>query len=237
MGTQSYLHVLSDKTMFSLYQQAIDALVTIQSNRVGSEQNFRHFDKAFMLKELDYFNEWFIARYLNLALPQRLTTSLKHCFTRLVSEIEKQPQVIIHRDYHSRNLLVTQKNNPGIIDFQDMMVGPIMYDVVSLLKDCYIDWPQISIDKLLDYYVQRAQDNGLLREVPMNQLQRWFCWVGVQRHLKVLGIFARLNERDNKRDYLQHIPRILMYLKTTVSKYNELEPLHELLIDYLGEAQ
>jgi hypothetical protein len=154
---------------------------------------------------------------------------LDHCFNLLIDSALSQPQVFVHRDYHSRNLMVMPENNPGILDFQDAVKGAITYDLVSLLRDCYINWQPEQIAQWLHQYYQQATAAGLLENISKAQLIRWFDWMGVQRHLKASGIFARLYRRDNKDGYLKDIPRTLNYIVEITAKYPELEILHQLV--------
>jgi aminoglycoside/choline kinase family phosphotransferase len=149
-------------------------------------------------------------------------------FTYLAEQALQQPRVIVHRDYHSRNLMVSSPN-PGILDFQDAVIGPITYDLVSLLRDCYIAWPRKRVVDWVSQYYQQAQSAGLLENVSETQFLRWFDLMGIQRHLKASGIFARLNYRDAKSGYLQDIPRTLGYVTDVGKDYPELRPFIELV--------
>jgi aminoglycoside/choline kinase family phosphotransferase len=141
----------------------------------------------------------------------------------------EQPQVFVHRDYHSRNLMVTENQNPGILDFQDAVVGPVTYDLVSLLKDCYISWPKAQVEAWVDDYFKIANRSGVLKIEQQASLMRWFDLMGAQRHLKASGIFARLNQRDGKSGYLKDIPRTLEYILQISTGYPPLEGLADLL--------
>jgi hypothetical protein len=148
-------------------------------------------------------------------------------FYMLISKsFEEQPQVFVHRDYHSRNLMILENDNPGILDFQDAMKGPITYDLVSLLQDCYISWPRVSVEAWVSDFQMRAKQVGLLKpDLEPAKFMRWFDWTGLQRHLKNLGIFARLHYRDGKSGYLKDIPQVLRYISETCHRYEELLPL------------
>ncbi|HEB82510.1 MAG TPA: DUF1679 domain-containing protein, partial [Gammaproteobacteria bacterium] len=146
-----------------------------------------------------------------------------------IESAREQPQVFVHRDYHSRNLMITEENNPGVIDYQDAVIGPVTYDLVSLFKDCYIQWPREKVELWLELYLARITPERLIDK---QTLLRWFDFMGVQRHLKVLGIFARLNYRDGKAQYLNDLPLTLQYTLEASAAYPELQPL-KLLLDEL----
>jgi hypothetical protein len=154
---------------------------------------------------------------------------LEASFKQLADAALAQPQVFVHRDYHSRNLMRTAENNPGILDFQDAVIGPVTYDLVSLLRDCYIAWPRERVETWALDYLHRAADAGIIPHESDATYLRWFDWMGVQRHLKATGIFARLNLRDGKPGYLDDIPRTLNYVRDVSARYPELQPLHALL--------
>ena len=155
---------------------------------------------------------------------------LDRVYTMLAQDALSQPQVCVHRDYHSRNLMVVDaESRPGLLDFQDAVKGPITYDLLSLLRDCYIDWPASRVEKWVLDFQQQALQAGLLVVDNPAQFLRWFDWVGLQRHLKCIGIFARLNERDNRSDYLQYIPRVLNYMRDVCDRYAEFSDLRPFL--------
>jgi hypothetical protein len=161
---------------------------------------------------------------------------LNTVFHLLAEAALSQPRVFVHRDYHSRNLMVTSENNPGILDFQDAVIGPVTYDLVSLLRDCYIQWPQERVEQWALNYLHQAAEAGVFQLTPDiddERLLRWFDWMGVQRHLKAAGIFARLWLRDNKEGYLKDIPRTLGYVQDVAARYPELQGLHSLLEELL----
>ena len=178
--------------------------------------------------ELSLFPDWYIARHLQLDLSAVQKTVLEQVFTRIVQNNLSQPRVFVHRDYHSRNLMVTTPN-PGILDFQDAVVGPVTYDLVSLLKDAYITWDE---ERILDWairYWEKARNAGLPVADDFGDFYRDFEWMGVQRHIKVLGIFARLCYRDSKNAYLDDMPLVMNYLRKACERYHELRPLLGLL--------
>jgi len=157
------------------------------------------------------------------------SSELEMVFQRLSDAALRQPQVFVHRDYHSRNLMRTEQNNPGILDFQDAVVGPVTYDLVSLLRDCYIAWPREQVERWALAHLQRTARAGVIPLESDETYLRWFDWMGVQRHLKAAGIFARLNIRDGKPGYLEDIPRTLNYVRDVIGRYPELQALQRLL--------
>jgi aminoglycoside/choline kinase family phosphotransferase len=190
------------------------------------------YDSALLLREMELFREWYLRRYLNLLLTVQQQEHLDSVFQLLAGSALAQPQVFVHRDYHSRNLMVTSDNNPGILDFQDAVIGPVTYDLVSLLRDCYIEWPRDQVERWALSHLHRAAEAGVFEitaDITDDVLLRWFDWMGVQRHLKASGIFARLSMRDGKDGYLDDIPRTLAYVSDVCARYEELESLHILL--------
>ena len=203
------------------YKLAMDNLVPIQI--VNTTYELPKYDINFIKMEAERFEEWFLAKFLNLQLTsqdQATLVSLYHLFETVA---EEQPQVFVHRDYHSRNLLIPENKPLGIIDFQDAIRGPVTYDLASLLKDCYIQWPRRKVLSWLSYYFNRATKYQLIpATIKISEFVRWFDLIGLQRHLKVLGIFARLSIRDNKPQYLNDIPRVLAYIEEVIHIYSEL---------------
>jgi len=222
-GNQLLLNALTVETVDALYKGAIDMLIKIQQCPI-QDTTMQLFDATYMQTECALFYDWFLERYLQINLSNADLASLHRTIGSIIEEVAKQPTVLIHRDYHSRNLMLVNENPQkiGVIDFQDAMVGPITYDLVSLLKDCYISWPRDRILNWIGYYYQTIPTpftGG------MDTFVRAFDLCGVQRHLKVLGIFSRLHIRDQKSMYLQHLPRILQYLEETLARYEDLKPL------------
>ncbi len=229
LGTKIYQQQLTTATADRLYTDALEALLPLQVKSPEFAQQHPSYTAELLLQEMDLFDEWYIQQHLQSNLTPIQQTQLQQCLQLLIDNALQQPQVLVHRDYHCRNLLVTDNNNPGIIDFQDMVVGPITYDLVSLLKDCYIQWPRERVLIWLESYRQQAIAAGLLSAVSQDQWVEWFDWMGVQRHLKVLGIFARLFHRDGKPQYLDDLPLVNSYLRETCQHYKQLQPLAELL--------
>ncbi|RJQ48094.1 MAG: aminoglycoside phosphotransferase [Gammaproteobacteria bacterium] len=230
LGSVQYLDVLNDASVERLYGDALDALLALQTRPdVARQAHLPPYDEALLMREMHLFRDWLLTRHLHITLDDAQLQSLEHTFAHLAQSALEQPRVPVHRDYHSRNLMLTQHNNPGILDFQDAVVGPITYDLVSLLRDCYIAWPEPRVHGWMEQYRQCALASGLLAQDDAAQFTRWFDWMGVQRHLKAAGIFARLNIRDGKPDYLKDIPRTLNYIVAASARYEELQWLHDLL--------
>jgi aminoglycoside/choline kinase family phosphotransferase len=221
LGSRPYLDYLDDDSANKLYSDAIDALVKMQS----IDGLLPAYDEERLQTEMDLFETWYLNRHLDIQLNDKQKTSLSRTFDLLIKNASEQPQVFVHRDYHSRNLMITDENNPGVIDYQDAVIGPITYDLVSLFKDCYIEWPRERIELWLELYLARISPERLIDK---DTLIRWFDLMGVQRHLKVLGIFARLNYRDGKSQYLDDLPLTLKYVLDMCEQYDELQPLKQL---------
>ncbi|RMG32402.1 MAG: aminoglycoside phosphotransferase [Gammaproteobacteria bacterium] len=228
LGDRLYLGELNRDTADGLYGAAIDALLRIQhADGVGLPL----YDRALLWREMMLFPEWLLTRHLGLVLSPAEQAMLEQGVERLVENALAQPRVPVHRDYHSRNLLVCEGASPGVIDYQDAVLGPLTYDLVSLLRDCYIAWPGERVDAWLSDYAERALDAGLLRPEDRGSLRRWFDLMGVQRHLKAAGIFARLYHRDGKPGYLDDIPRTLGYISAVAERNADLEPLAALITE------
>jgi len=229
LGDQLYLRHLNEAGVERLYGDALGALVVLQAGIFTDPAFLPIYDHALLMREMELFSEWYLARHLGVALGPEGHATLERSFDSIARCALDQPRVWVHRDYHSRNLMVTQENNPGILDFQDAVCGPITYDLVSLLRDCYIDWPRARVEEWALGFHALALQSGLPACEDETLFLRWFDWMGVQRHLKAVGIFARLNHRDHKPGYLPHIPRTLGYVLEVSARYPELQPLHQLL--------
>lgn len=228
LGEHSYLSLLSQETADQLYRDAIDALIKMQCATKDNVLPLPLYDRSLLLDEMALFRDWLLGRHLGLSLDEEDESMLESVFELLVDNVLTQPQVLVHRDYHSRNLMVCG-SNPGILDFQDAVIGPISYDLVSLLRDCYVAWPQAQQKQWVDYYCDSAQQQGLLTQDQVQQFGRWFDLMGVQRHLKAAGIFARLYHRDGKDGYLADIPLTLNYICDVSKSYSELSGLAKLI--------
>jgi aminoglycoside/choline kinase family phosphotransferase len=226
LGTQTYLSALTEATAPALYGDACATLIRWQlASRQGP---LPAYDEALLRRELDLFPDWYVARHVGIALDPAQRGILNSVFRRILDNNLAQSRVYVHRDYHSRNLMVSDPN-PGVLDFQDAVYGPITYDLVSLLRDAYIDWDEaLQIDWAARYW-QRARAAELPVGADFGAFWRDFEWMGVQRQLKVLGIFARLHHRDGKDAYLKEMPRVMRYLRDACSRYDELSPLLRLL--------
>ena len=227
LGTQQYLSALSGETVERLYGDALGALAVLQTCGPGAD-SLPPYDEALLRREMELFRDWFLGRHLGLSLSQNEQAVLEQVFSTLVDNALAQPQVSVHRDYHSRNLMVSA-HNPGILDFQDAVFGPVTYDLVSLLRDCYIAWPREQVEQWVLGYHDIVIDHGILRGPQEERFLGWFDLMGVQRHLKATGIFARLNHRDGKPGYLDDIPRTLGYVAEVSGRYPELRPFLHLL--------
>ena len=229
LGSTLYLDVLDETSVERLYGDALGALLILQAHGPLADTTLPPYDRSRLLAELSLFPEWFLERHLGRAPTRDELAVIDAAFELLVASALEQPQVTVHRDYHSRNLMRVEQNNPGILDFQDAVVGPVTYDLVSLLRDCYIRWPRQRVESWALGYHELALQSGVLRERDETRFLRWFDLMGLQRHLKVLGIFARLWHRDGKPGYLADLPRVLEYAVEVAASYPELTGLHDLL--------
>jgi len=227
LGNRTYLNELNHDSAYQLYMDAIDALVLIQVH--SRPDTLPEYDRAFLKRELMLFPEWYVAKHLSVKLTEAQSTVLDKVFNALLANILAQPQVYVHRDYHSRNLMVLPKGNPGILDFQDALYGPISYDLVSLLRDAYIQWDEEIVLDLAIRYWERAKRAGLPVNPDIDSFYRDFEYTGLQRHLKILGIFTRLLHRDGKDAYLKDLPLVMTYVRKTANRYNDFKPLLRLL--------
>ena len=230
LGRTPYLARLAEPgAEEGLYADALEALVTLQLEGGEAAAQLAPYDRTALKREMDLMPEWFLVRHLGLDPTAAERQMLEASFDWLIGEALGQPQVFVHRDYHSRNLMVTAEGNPGVLDFQDALRGPVGYDLVSLLKDCYIAWPRERVLGWVDGYRARLAARGGPAGEDAQEFRRWFDLIGVQRHLKVLGIFARLWHRDGKSGYLADLPLTLRYVCEACGWYAQLRPLGELL--------
>lgn len=229
LGERQYLRWLDVDNAAALYGDAIEALVRLQAGGATSRVALPSYDRKRLLLEMGLFPEWLVEKQLGVRLSSAVRQELDSIFGCLADEALAQPVVWVHRDYHSRNLMLTEENNPGVLDFQDAVLGPLSYDLVSLLKDCYISWPRRRVESWVKDYFVRLGDAGLNKGLSCEQLLHWFDLMGVQRHLKAAGIFARLNIRDGKPGYLQDIPRTLSYICEAAQWQPRLRPLGHLI--------
>lgn len=225
LGDQLYLDALNENAVDKLYDDAITTLVAMQKS--CPTEGLPPYDEQLLLSEMQLFRDWLLQTHIGHKPTAAEHDALSDIFNVLVTSALQQPQVFVHRDYHSRNLTVDTENNPGVLDYQDAVCGPVTYDIVSLLKDCYVKWPAAKIHHWLKMF--HARSGPLLANTDAQQLLRWFDLMGVQRHLKASGIFCRLYHRDGKAGYLGDVPRTLGYILDLRPDYPELEPLCELI--------
>lgn len=228
-GDQQLLPLLEDKTANDLYRTAIDTLFEMQRSSTMNHESLPHFDANQYWREFTIFHDWYLGKNLNVALSSDDEEGLKKTYQLLIDSADAQPHLFVHRDYHARNIMVCDDNALGILDFQDALWGPITYDLVSLLRDCYIAWSDSQVEVWVRYYYDRLQQNKMIDDIDFSHFMRWFDWMGLQRHLKCLGIFSRLCYRDQKHGYLKDIPRVLQYAISVCDRYPELSALGTLL--------
>jgi aminoglycoside/choline kinase family phosphotransferase len=225
-GSTSLLDCLSADNANQLYQNALDNVFKLQTRIDTVNSRLPVYDSALLQRELDIFYEWFMEKLLGILVPNSIKNQLNPL---LINSALEQPQVFVHRDFHSRNLMALDNGALGVIDFQDAVIGPISYDAVSLLRDCYICWPkQLTMQWLRHYYQRLISAN--LATVDFQQFSRWFDLMGLQRHLKAIGIFSRLHLRDGKSAYLADIPRTLTYICDVCESYPELIEFNSFLV-------
>ncbi|WP_230552911.1 aminoglycoside phosphotransferase family protein [Teredinibacter turnerae] len=233
LGAQPLLERLNEDTANTLYPLVFDQLLKIQA--ISTTDNpLPKYDGAFLLREMQLFREWFLDGLLNVEFDSDAVRMLDDLFAMLAESALAQPVVVTHRDFHARNLIYRGDQPPGVIDFQDAVAGPITYDLVSVLKDCYIAWPRPKVVEWVQLYCEFAWQKGLLsRDIDVGSFIRWFDWMGLQRHIKVAGIFARLHLRDGKSGYLNDLPRVLAYIADTASAYPEFDAFYRWLTTQL----
>jgi aminoglycoside/choline kinase family phosphotransferase len=234
-GDRAYLSALNADTADALYGDAMDSLVRLKRGVDIAGSGLPPYDEALLRREMDLFRDWFLGRLLALDLGPAALAVLDDAWASLAASALAQPKVCVHRDYHSRNLMVTARDNPGVLDFQDAAIGPVTYDLVSLLRDCYIAWPREQVEGWAFDYHRRLLDAGLASGSGEEEFLRWFDLMGVQRHLKAIGIFSRLKLRDGKPGYLADIPRTLNYVVEVCARYPELADFLALLQDRVLE--
>jgi hypothetical protein len=228
LGDSTYLQALKKDNANKLYSAATDALIKIQLS--SREDELPNYDEALLRRELNLFPEWYIAKHLGVTLTKKQHDNLERVFQRIITNNLAQPRVYVHRDYHSRNLMLSEPN-PGILDFQDAVYGPITYDLASLFKDAYIKWDEEELMDWIIRYWEKARNAGLPVREDFGEFYRDYELMGVQRHIKVLGIFARLYHRDGKESYLKDMPLVMDYLRRACERYIDLKPLLNLLME------
>ncbi len=225
LGDDLYSRKLDSETVYCLYTDALEAIVKMQTNVDCSD--LESFDELYQ-EENNLFIDWFLGNHLEINKDDGYLDPINTEFNRLNVLLKEIPQTFVHRDFHSRNLLVTNTNNPGVIDYQDAVIGPVTYDLVSLLKDCYVTWDDGLIEDMLESFFTRIKSNNINN---ISDFRYWFDMTGLQRHVKAIGIFCRLNYRDNKDNYLKDIPRTYSYIEKTLKKYKDLNNLNEIFSD------
>ncbi|CAN5192539.1 phosphotransferase [soil metagenome] len=233
-GATQYLPVLGPDTAAALYADATRALIEFQ--RAPLDLDLPRYDRAILRRELELFRDWYCIRHLGATLDAKQNATIDAAFETIIAACVDQPTVLVHRDYHSRNLMIigappldSAADGPGILDFQDAVIGPVTYDLVSLLRDAYVSWEEAEIIDWAIRYWERARAAGIAVDADFSVFWRDFEWMGLQRHLKVLGIFARLAHRDGKTGYLDDLPRVLAYVHAVCVRYNGLGPLARLI--------
>jgi len=221
-GDDLYSKKLNDETVYCLYTDALEAIVKMQT-KVDCT-GLKDFD-SFYEDENNLFLDWFLKKHLKIELDSTSSSQINTEFNKINNILKSIPKTFVHRDYHSRNLLVTDLNNPGIIDYQDAVMGPVTYDLVSLLKDCYVTWNDGLVEDMLESFFTRMKSDTINN---ISDFRYWFEITGLQRHIKAIGIFSRLNYRDGKSSYLQDIPRTYAYMDKVLNKYKELSTLNEI---------
>jgi aminoglycoside/choline kinase family phosphotransferase len=234
-GNRLYLDSLNPATADDLYADALDSLSKIKSGVDSRNCGLPQYDETLLRREMDLCPQWFLVGLLGHEPTPAEQSVLAETWQILIDSALEQPKVCVHRDYHSRNLMITDTDSPGVLDFQDAVVGPVTYDLVSLLRDCYIVWPQQRVENWVLGYHRRLLDEELIAETDPQRFLRWFDLMGLQRHIKVLGIFARLNLRDGKPGYLADIPRVMNYVVEASRRHPELADFLAFLQDGIAE--
>lgn len=235
LGRQTWLEVLNADNADALFEQALQALLRFQ--RMPGADALPPYDDALLRRELQLFPDWYLQRHLGVELSDVQQAQWQRVCDLLVGSALAQPRVFVHRDYMPRNLMLSEPN-PGILDFQDAVHGPISYDVTSLFKDAFLSWPEERVQAWLQHYWQLAREAGLAVSAEFAEFQRMSDLMGVQRHLKVIGIFARICHRDGKPKYLADVPRFFAYIEAVLARRPELAVLGELLASLpQGEVQ
>jgi aminoglycoside/choline kinase family phosphotransferase len=234
LGVTTYLSVLDHDNASTMYAEALEALVKFQlTSQPGV---LPEYDRAFLLREMNLFPEWFIGQHLKATLTDKQAAELQGVFEAILANVTAQQQVYVHRDFHSRNLMWMDAGNPGVLDFQDALYGPVTYDLASLLRDAYVQWDEeLVLDWAIRYW-QHAKAAGLPVNKDIDAFYKDFEYMGLQRHLKILGLFCRLAYRDGKLQFLDDLPTVIDYVRKTAGRYKDLKPLVRLL-DLLEDKQ
>ena len=226
-GNDTYLDVLNDDNQQRLYSDSIESLIQMQ--KLVKKDLCQIYTQKILFDEMILFIEWYLKKYKKIELTNKENEELLTCFEKIIKKVSKQEKFFVHRDFHSRNLMNQKSNNPGILDFQDALEGPVTYDLVSLLKDAYIEWDEeIVLDHVVRYW-EKAKINNLISNLEFSTFYKDFECMGIQRHLKILGIFARLSIRDKKNQYLENIPLVEKYLMDATERYRDFHQLRNFL--------
>ncbi len=222
LGSSLYREHLNEDTADVLYGEALMMLLRIQQSP-ADESIFPSYSETRLRDEMKLFDEWFVGRMLGHRLSADETRMLDDVYDALIQSAMEQPRVVVHRDYHSRNIVYGEGGGPGVIDFQDAVIGAVTYDLVSLLKDCYIRWEPARVKRWALAYATMLNDVDIIPAVPEETFLRWFDWMGLQRHIKVLGIFSRLSMRDSKNGYLNDLPLVVHYVQNVIRAYPQFD--------------
>ncbi len=225
-GNRTLLSVLHSNNVDRYYKTALETLIPIYQSKEARAVNSTRLGGALLRNELAQFSEWYLKRYCDIIIDPGLRKMLDKVFDALIENADAQEQVCCHRDYHSDNLMVLPDDRIGVIDFQDMMMGPITYDAVSLLRDCYVAWPDAQVDRWVGSFYSMLRESGFLEGVSLDLFTRWFDWMGMQRHIKATATFAAKVERDGDERYLEFIPTTLLYLQKVSARYPEFSDFH-----------
>ena len=228
-GDLTYLRALHLENADQLYKEALSALARLQSCREIKGQVIPSFTDHIMWQEWQCHKDWFLNQLLQISLSRKVEQDLDQCFLKIIEAVKQQPFVFMHRDYHSANLMVLPHHQVGLLDFQDAFIGPLTYDLASLLRDCYIHWPEEAVTRWVYFYFEKMKEQGVLKQVSQEEFLRWFDWMSIERHLKALFTFARKQVRDQQSKYLDSIPRTLHYLIQVTERYTEFTMLHDYL--------
>lgn len=236
LGDELLLDVLNQDNVATLYAQALSLLSKTSLITHTACGSLPEYDHAFFMREMKLFDEWFLPYQVKIAVQPTVSSMLEQLYQLLANSALEQPKVGVHRDFHSRNIMMLQDDKMAIIDFQDAVVGPITYDAVSLLRDCYIKWPDDLIYRQLSLFKDMmSEPYPELRQIDEMQFERWFDWMGLQRHIKVCGIFSRLYHRDGKSGYVKDLPRVLSYIIEVAKKYRSEFPVFASFVTWLEQ--
>ena len=232
LGDTQLLSQLNRDSVAGLYGEVLNELLCLQQIP-AQDDLFPPYNRELLLTEMRILPEWLAEKMLGYTLTAADNQLLERTFKLLLDSAVEQPQVLVHRDYHSRNLMLRDGERPGVVDFQDAVWGPVTYDLVSLLRDCYVRWPREQVERWALCYAASAESAGVIGQIPADTFLRWFDWMGLQRHIKVLGLFPRLCLRDGKKSYLPDLPLVIRYALEVAGRYPELTPFADWFRDEL----